>query len=202
MTKENIPYKSIFTNEQELLNAILILHNDSNDIELDPMYNKGSFYKDIINKPKYRFDINALENNYDCEYRYACNLPFKDNSIKSMILDPPFMFGIHGKALENRCAKRYTMYKNKNELKSSYSSLLDEASRILKKGGLLIFKCQDYTDDKTFMTHCFVYNLALDKGFFAKDLVLLNKENKIYNSNLNQRHFRKTHCYFWIFVKQ
>ena len=53
MTKENMPYKSIFTNEQELLNAILILHNDSNDIELDPMYNKGNFYKDIIDKPKY-----------------------------------------------------------------------------------------------------------------------------------------------------
>ena len=61
MTKENIHYKSIFTNEQELLNAILILHNNSNDIELDPMFNKGSFYKDIINTPKYRFDINAIE---------------------------------------------------------------------------------------------------------------------------------------------
>lgn len=121
MTKENMSYKSIFTNEQELLNAILILHNDSNDIELDPMFNKGSFYKNIINVPKYRFDINAIENNYDCEYGDACNLPFEDNSIKSMILDPPFMYGIHGKTLENKCAKRYTMYKNKNALKSSYT---------------------------------------------------------------------------------
>lgn len=202
MTKENIHYKSIFTNEQELLNAILILHNNSNDIELDPMFNKGSFYKDIINTPKYRFDINAIKNNYDCEYGNACNLPFKDNSIKSMILDPPFMFGIHGKTLENKCAKRYTMYEDQCALISSYNSLLDEASRILMKDGLLIFKCQDYTDKKTFMTHCLVYNLAVSKGFYAKDLVLLNKENKIYNSNLKQRHFRKTHCYFWIFVKQ
>ena len=36
-------YKSFFENEQELLKAIIEVHNNNNDIECDPMYFKGNF---------------------------------------------------------------------------------------------------------------------------------------------------------------
>ncbi len=76
------------------------------------------------------------------------------------------------------------------------------AYRILKKGGLLIFKCQDFTDSKTTMVHCHVYNWAIELGFYPKDLAILSlKKGKIYNSNLKQRHLRKIHSYFWILKK-
>ena len=39
---------SVFYDEQELLKTILDIHNNSQDIELDPMYNKGMFYKKLI----------------------------------------------------------------------------------------------------------------------------------------------------------
>jgi len=66
----------------------------------------------------------------------------------------------------------------------------------------LIFKCQDFTDSKTTLTHCFVWLWALEQGFICKDLAILIKPNKIYNSNTHQRHLRKIHSYFYVFEKR
>lgn len=194
-------YGSVFYNEQELLKTILDIHNESKAIDLDPMYNKGMFYKDLIEKPRLRFDINADDKNYDCEFGDATDLPLDDKSVSSMILDPPFMFGVHGQTLNNIMTKRYTMYQDWQELKNDYESIINEAYRVLEPQGMLIFKCQDYTDSKTTFTHNLVYRLAVDAGFYAKDLAILVKENKIYNGNTTQRHLRKTHTYFYVFIK-
>lgn len=195
---------SFFTNEQELINVILQIHNNGNDIELDPMYNKGKFYKELINKPKYRFDINANEMQYDAEQGNATNIPIEDNCINCMILDPPFMFEKRNRKQTNVIQKRYTMFHNGfEELEQCYKDILKEAYRVLNKNGILIFKCQDYTDSKTTMTHCLIYQWATELGFYAKDIAILNLPiSKIYNGNLKQRHLRKTHCYFWVFEKK
>lgn len=87
------------------------------------------------------------------------------------------------------------------EMESLYRGILKEAHRILKKNGTVIFKCQDYTDSKTVMTHAHVYNWATEQGFYAKDLAILVKPNKVTNPNTKQRHLRKIHTYFWIFIK-
>mgnify|MGYP003134030987 CR=1 FL=1 len=192
-------YGSVFNDEQELINAIIKIHCNKG-IELDPMYNKGMFYKKgIVDKPKYMFDINPQV--YGVEKGDATALSIDNSSINVMILDPPFLFGIHGKTEENVCSKRYTIIPSFDDLKRLYIGIIKESSRVLKKGGILIFKCQDYTDSKTTMTHCFVYQWALENGFYAKDLCLLVKSNKIFNPNTTQRHFRKVHSYFWIFQK-
>lgn len=194
---------SFFDNEQKLIKAILDLHNGGNDIECDPMYNKGMFYKALLNKPIYRYDINANDRGYDAEQGDACNLPLADNAIQSIILDPPFMFGAHGQTKNNRINKRYTMFDSFSELENCYKGILKEAYRVLKKSGICIFKCQDYTDAKTTMTHCLVYEWATKQGFYAKDIAILNlPKAKVYNGNLKQKHLRKTHCYFWVFQKR
>ena len=51
---------SFFTNEQECIRAILDLHNGGKEIELDPMYNKGMFYKALIKKPPLRYDLSLI----------------------------------------------------------------------------------------------------------------------------------------------
>jgi len=190
-------YGSVFYDEQELLSAIIKIHCPIG-IQLDPMYNKGMFYKkSIIDKPRFMFDI---EPQIDGVIKAdATNLPLEDSSVKTMILDPPFLFGIHGKTEENVCSKRYTIIKDFSELKKLYKGIIKEAYRVLKPNGILIFKCQDYTDSKTIMTHCLVFNWAFEQNFYAKDLCLLVKPNKIFNPNTTQRHFRKVHSYFWIF---
>ncbi len=193
---------SVFTDEQELLQSILNIHNEGQAIECDPMYNKGMFYKKLLEQPKYKYDLEAITKNYDCEYGDASKLPLNNNFLKSLILDPPFMFGTHGQTKNNVINKRYTMFDTFEDLVALYTETLKEAYRTLKKNGLLIFKCQDYTDSRTTMTHVMVYNIATKLGFYAKDIAILVKKNKIFNGNLKQRHLRKVHSYFWIFIKK
>lgn len=191
-------YKSVFENEQELLAVLFELHNEGKTIDCDPMYFKGNFYKDGIDQPNLCFDLNPQ---YDWITKAdATNLPLESNSLQSMILDPPFMFGGHGKQAQFYSSKTHGML-SWIELEKLYKGILKEAYRILQNKGLLIFKCQDYTDSKTTMTHCLVYNWAVELGFYPKDLAILVKPNKVTNPNTTQRHLRKIHTYFWIFIK-
>lgn len=192
-------YKSVFNNEQELIKALLLIHNNNQDIECDPMYFKGNFYKEI-NKPKYIFDINPQVP--ECKQGDATNLPLENGILNSIMLDPPFLFGIHGKTDKYYSARTHTIFKDFDELEKCYKGILNNAYRCLKKNGLLIFKCQDYTDSKTTMTHCKVYEWATEIGFYAKDLAILVLPNKVYNGNTKQRHLRKIHTYFWVFIKK
>lgn len=191
--------KSVFDNEQELLKAIIQIHCPEG-IELDPMCFKKNFYKEIP-EPKYKFDIEPLSE--DIKKADAKAIPVWSKSINCMILDPPFMFGIHGKTEKYYSSSTHGIFKDWDELVELYKGILRDAYRVLKNNGILIFKCQDYTDSKTTIVHCFVYNWALEQGFYAKDLAILNlPKGKIANSKLNQRHLRKVHSYFWIFQKK
>ena len=192
-------YKSYFENEQECLKAILDIHNNGNTFDCDPMYNKGYFYKEI-EKPKYRFDINPIVD--DCEMANAECLPLNDNSINSIVLDPPFMICTRESQRNFYSSKTHSFYNSNEDLINGYEAILKEAYRVLNKKGICVFKCQDYTDSKTLMSHCIVYNLATNIGFYAKDLAILNiPKSKVYNGNTKQRHLRKVHTYFWVFVK-
>jgi hypothetical protein len=119
-----------------------------------------------------------------------------------MILDPLFLFGLHGKTKEYHISQKMGILRDFAELERHYKAIIKEAHRLLKVKGVLIFKCQDYTDSKTTMTHAFVYNWAVEQGFYAKDFAILVRENKIYNHKLNQKHLRKVHTYFWVFIKR
>jgi len=190
--------KTVYNNEQELLKAIITLHCPSG-IELDPMYFKGNFYKEIP-EPYFKFDISPLK--FGVDRADARNLPLGDGDVNSIILDPPFMFGNHGKQKQYYCSATHGIFKSFLELEGLYKGIIKEAYRVLCKSGVLIFKCQDYTDSKSTMTHCFVWQWAKEASFYPKDLAILYLEKgKVYNSKLTQRHFRKMHSYFWVFMK-
>lgn len=190
--------KSISYSNTEILNNILSLFIKKETFDLDPTYSKGNFYKGIP-QPKLKFDLVPQVGGViqaDCR-----DLPLEYSSISSIIFDPPFMFGTHGQTKNNIMNKRFTMFDKFTELENMYRDSLKEFYRVLKKGGYLVFKCQDYTDSKTTMTHCLVYNWAIELGFYAQDLLILLSNKRIYNPNLNQKHARKFHSYFWVFRK-
>jgi hypothetical protein len=198
--KLNQHIKSVFTNEQELLKALINIHLDGRDIEADPMYFKGNFYKNGVNRPKYISDLNPQ---YDFVKQDDAEFSMLGyGEVASVILDPPFLFGIHGKTKDYYSAKTHTIYKDFSHLEQSYFNLIKDACRYLVKNGVMIFKCQDYTDSKTTFTHCLVLEIAERWGFYAKDMAILVKPNKVSNPNTKQRHLRKIHTYFWVFVKK
>ncbi len=190
--------KSISYSQDEILQSIMTLYLGGEAFELDPTYSKGNFYKNIP-KPKYKFDIAPQTD--DTMPASSDNLPLKPGSVKSIICDPPFMFGCHGQTRNNIMNKRFTMYQNLDDLVEHYTRSIEEFNRILQKGGILAFKCQDYTDSQTTMTHCMVFNMAVCSGFKAVDIFILLAKQRIWNPKLKQRVARKFHSYVWVFRK-
>jgi DNA modification methylase len=79
-----------------------------------------------------------------------------------------------------------------------------EAYRVLKNKGVLIVKCQDEVSaNLQWLTHVEIINKYEEMGFYTKDLFVVLRPNKPGVSRLvSQRHARKNHSYFLIFVKQ
>jgi hypothetical protein len=204
--------KSVVSTDQEALLGIMRLHNNGEPFEIDPTYSKGAFYRDQVPEPKYKFDrypeLPGVEQ-ADCK-----DLPFADGSISSIIFDPPMMFGAHGtNNPNNKVARgysdpttlnnRFTQFTSFDELKAMYQGALDEFARILRPKGLLVFKCQDFTDKVTTFTHCLVWRWATERDFYPKDLFVRTvSAGRAYNPRLVQKHARKFHSYFFVFVKK
>lgn len=193
---------SVQDSDKSILESILALNlENSENFTLDPCFSSGKFYKSL-KEPDFKFDKEPLRADIKKLDLVTDELPFLDNSIKSIVFDPPFMFGSHGKTDENVMNKRFSMFSTFLDLEIMYKRSLEKFYRVLDKKGILAFKCQDYTDSKTTLTHCLIYNWATEIGFYAKDFYILNRKGgSIYNPNLRQRHARKVHCYWFVFQK-
>lgn len=200
--------KSISYDQSEIIKWILQIHVPEHKIDLDPTYSIGNFYKETgIKEPVYKFDINPQLDNVN--FGDSRNLPLQDNSIECMIFDPPFL-ATTGKSLKeddkpnNIINRRFGVYPSECKLHQFYIDSLKEAYRILKEGGILIFKCQDkVSSGKQYMSHVFIMNEAVKVGFYPKDLfILLAKNRLVANWQLkNQKNARKFHSYFWVLQK-
>ena len=197
--------KSISYDQHDIINSIIKLHCKTN-IELDPTYGNGNFYKDKVKEPKFKFDITPKFN--DVIKADVTILPVKNNSITTVIFDPPFL-ATKGKSLKidngsNVINKRFGVFPTEKELHSFYINSLKELYRILKLKGVLIFKCQDKISSGTqYLSHNLIINEAEKIGFYIKDIfILLAKQRIIADWQLkNQKNARKFHCYFLVLEK-
>lgn len=197
--------RSISYSEDEIINWILTLHCES-AIELDPTYSKGNFYKKTIPEPTYKFDINPI---IDGVVRASAdNLPLPNESITTMIFDPPFL-ATTGKSLSvtngsNILNKRFGTYPTEKELFKFYINAIKEFHRILKQNGILIFKCQDkISSGKQYFSHTFIMNHAQSMGYYIKDMFILLAKNRIVADwqLKNQKNARKFHSYYLVLQK-
>jgi hypothetical protein len=196
--------KSISFDQNEILKQIVSLH--TGDIELDITYGAGNFYK-AIKQPKHKIDIVPRFPDVVCGD--STKLPFADNTISSIMFDPPFMISggpsfKSNKVGSNILHHRFSWFKKPELLREMYGASIIESFRILKTGGWLIVKCQDQVSSgKQFFLHCEVYDMAKQAGFYPKDLfILIAKQRLVPNWQKKQQHARKFHSYFWIFQKK
>lgn len=198
---------SISYDQQEIINNIISLYVPDGRFTLDPCYSKGVFYKNnVVPEPEIKMDIYPQ---YDDVLNRDCRDTHLDNeSVKSIIFDPPFL-ATSGKSLSeqdnrNRINKRFGVYKNESELWNMYEASIHEFSRILVPNGILCFKCQDkVSGGKQYIMHNKIINECEKSGFRCEDIfVLLAKSRIVANWQLqNQKHARKFHSYFIVFVK-
>jgi len=196
--------KSYNFNHDLLLKEMIELHGNG-QIDYDPTFSKGNFYKNI-KKPKFYSDFSIGNPLF---FSDMCNMPFKRNTFKSIMIDPPFLWS-SGKSLKvikkncNIIISRFTLFKNKKKLLYFYKLAIGEAYRVLKKDGVLFFKCQDVVNGSlNNFIHIDVFNIAVSRGFIAKDLFLFLKENRLKSGKWKKQNFaRKHHSYFWVFHKR
>lgn len=192
--------KSIQSSDRDVLKSILDLYVKDKTFDLDPCYSSGKFYEDLP-RPNLKMD-KELQSSDVIQNDLMNGIPIIDESAKSIVFDPPFMFGTHGQTKNNIMTKRFTMFDSWADLENMYKKALSEFHRVLEKGGIVAFKCQDYTDSKTTLTHCFVWKWGLEAGFTTEDLFIMAfKGGRVWNSNLVQRHARKYHSYWIVFKK-
>ena len=191
--------KTSHTSETELLSGIMELYNESRPVDLDPCYSKGRIWKVLNLQPKFRSDVcPQVPGVARCDCR---SLPYKPESIGSILFDPPFL--PTGKSRSGLMAARFSGFDNLKDLYAMYDSSLIEFERVLRPGGLILWKCQDLiTRNRQELIHVWIINRATELGFVVMDIFVLTKQAQLISSKWkNQVHARKNHCFYIVLSK-
>ena len=203
----------------EVFPQILELHVPEGSLIADVTWGNGVFWQNVP-PSKYRLLPTDIATGTDCR-----QLPYTNNSLDCVVLDPPYMEGFYRKSPENKAGSGShsafaEAYSNGDEIngdlenegtKKWHAAVTDmyfkagtEALRVLRKNGVLIVKCQDEVSaGKQWLTHVEIINKYEEFGFYTKDLFVVVRNNRPSVSRLlTQKHARKNHSYFLVFVKK
>lgn len=192
---------------------ILKLHVPLGATVADVTYGKGVFWKQVPANA-YKVLASDIKTDIDC-----MDLPYEDESVDAVILDPPYMEGLfrqsgdqlagsgsHSAFRSNYSNGRAT---SGDSAPKYHEAVLDfyfragaEAQRVLKRNGVLIVKCQDEVSaNRQRLTHVELINHFEEKQFYTKDLFVVVRQNKpIVSRLIKQVHARKNHSYFLVFI--
>jgi hypothetical protein len=219
VSTSNLIMSAYIDGNAEIFPKILELHIPIGSVVADVTWGNGVFWQNV---PKGNYELLATDISMGVDCR---NLPYEDNSIDCVILDPPYMEGFYRKSPDNKAGSgTHTAfaqaYSNGDEInedeentgtKKWHAAVTDmyfkagsEAHRVLKKKGVLIVKCQDEVSaGKQWLTHVEIINKYEEFGFYTKDLFVVVRNNRPSVSRLiTQKHARKNHSYFLVFVKK
>ncbi|MEW5988444.1 MAG: DNA methyltransferase [Chloroflexota bacterium] len=212
ITTSNVVQSAHVGSNAELFPQILALHVPDGAVIADVTYGAGIFWKRIP-KEKYVVKATDISTGVDCR-----SLPYTDNSMDCVVLDPPYMEGLFRSSADQLAgsgtyqAFRDT-YSNGDATQGGprwHQAVLDlyfragrEAYRVLRPKGVLIVKCQDEVSaGKQHLTHVEIINEYESVGFYTKDLFIVVRTNNASVSRLKKQvHARKNHSYFLVFVK-
>lgn len=196
--------RSVYFDQTEILRGIMRLHCPDG-FDCDMTYGAGSFWKQLP-QPRLKFDISPQVPGV----QKACStmLPVKPASLSSVVFDPPFLTYVRAGRSGNGkmiMAKQFSGYWRYDELEDHYRHTISEAWRVLRPGGVMVFKCQDIIHNhKMHCTHANVIQMAEIEGFRLMDLFILPAKHRLPSPNRagTQKHARIFHSYFLVFEKK
>lgn len=194
-------YKSTSDSQSKILASIVHLHNNGNPFDLDPCFNRGTMYYPEVEPPKLKFDIAPLSD--DVLPASADALPLAKGSVRSMVLDPPWL--LHTEDNKNKMATRFGSLRNKQELKALVNGFLKEGYRVLAQDGLLVLKCQDFIHDRRkFFMSIYFCNKAIELGFNPIDHFLYLPKTRMRNLRERKKSYasHSWHTHFYVFRKK
>ena len=199
--------KSVSESQEEILNSIKALYFNGKEYECDITYGNGAFWKHI-KAPKMKYDITPLKPGVI--KADSTNLPISNGVLNNVVYDPPFITYVKAGRLHNSImSKRFGGYYSYDDLQKNYTETLVEVNRVLKRKGLLVFKCQDLIHNhKMHSTHVNIICWADYFGFNLVDLFILMAKHrmpvltKMNSNNWTQKHARIFHSYFLVLEKR
>jgi hypothetical protein len=197
----------------EVFPELLRLHVPKGSRVADVTWGKGVFWKKV---PDGDYEVLAtdIQMGVDCS-----DLPYEDDSLDALVLDPPYMEGLfrkdttHMAGSGTHAAFRENYSDGQARQKKGgpkwHAAVLDlyfragaEAKRVLKTGGVFIVKCQDEVSaNRQRLTHVELINRYALDDFYCKDLFVVVRTNRPAVSRVKKQvHARKNHSYFLVFV--
>ena len=204
----------------EVFPKVLDLHVEEQATIADVTYGKGVFWKDVnlTNYEVYASDLDPEKS--PSGYPVDCrNLPYENNSLDVVVLDPPYAEGFFRKNKEMLAGgdgshqQFRENYSNGEVLDTNgskyHQAVLDvyykagmEAFRVLNEDGTFIVKTQDEVSANTQeLTHIQITNFYEGElDFYTKDLFVTVRSNTPAVSGMhNQVHARKNHSFFMVY---
>jgi hypothetical protein len=204
----NLFFSASTDGNAEVFPNILNLYVAPGSIVADVTFGKGVFWRNI---PQGRYDLRATDiaSGIDCR-----NLPYPNETVDCVVLDPPYMHSPGGTAHEWEPAFE-AHYRNNgtgnNTAKKYHEAVLElyeqagvETFRVLRERGVFIVKCQDEVcANRQRLTHVEIIQAYEALGFVTEDLFVVVRNNRPGVSSLvRQVHARKNHSYFLVFWKR
>lgn len=211
-TTTRLILSSHFGDNADLFPQILSLHVPKGSRIADVTYGKGVFWRKV-SADDYTLLASDLKTGVDCRA-----LPYCDGEIDCVVLDPPYMEGLYradesfaGQGTHESFQESYSNGTRPEAISAKWhDAVLEmyvqsaiEANRVLRKGGILIVKCQDEVSAGIQrLTHVEIILNLHQLDFYAKDLFVLTRLNRpAVTRSLKQLHARKNHSYFIVFIK-
>ena len=207
----NTIIKSFSYNQKEILYNIMMLHNNGNPYDCDITASTLKFYggkegdKFYIPEPKHLFDVYPQ---FDKVKKISpfTKLPLEDNSIGSIVIDLPFVISPHTckSAVEPKDGSQIIAPRDKEIINKVRYWWLKESFRVLKEGGICVFKMQStISGGLEIWSTPFAFMCAQKLGFYVKDEFILGAKARLISAGKykSQQHARKYTSTFWVFEK-
>jgi len=180
---------------------MLKLYSPENIIDLDPTYSTGKMYSGRVAAPRLKYDLHPQMENVKQSSAEDLRLP--DNSINTIMFDPPFLLRTSGpNSYEYKITQRFGCFETLEDLQNMYISSLQNFKKMLTKKGIIIFKCQDFKfGAMQYYTHAWLIAAAHNIGLYCEDLCIYVSTSMIIQ-NKKQRSARKNHSYFLVLSKK
>lgn len=181
----------------DLFPSILALYVKPRSRIADVTYGRGVFWRKV---PEGVYQLTASDLSTGIDFTA---LPYADASYDALVIDPPYMNGgADPQQSLNDC------YKNPgaNSYEAVYRLYIRgilEAHRVLRKGAVLIVKCQPCVADHVQKPiHSHLIAGLPPMGFrFDDEFVLHADAQPLMRHGSTQQHARKNHSYFLVFTK-
>jgi hypothetical protein len=213
-SRNDIVHSAAVAGNAEVFPEVMRLHVPRGAVVADVTYGKGVFWRNIDLR-QYTLRATDLQMGVD-----ATDLPYDEDSLDALVLDPPYMEGLFRKSTDHMAGggthgafrTRYSDGKATQAAEGRpkwHDAVLDlyfragvEARRCLKVGGTFIVKCQDEVSaNRQRLTHVELINHFEGQDFYCKDLFVVVRNNRPGISRVKKQvHARKNHSYFLVFV--